>query len=120
MGKTNYNKMANKPKEDVMPAFVETTSLDETPVVEEVVAPEAEAVVEEVAVENEVKIGVVVDCMKLNVRNNPSMMAEIALTIDKGTEVEILDECDDFYFVRKDNTTEGFSGWCMKKYISVK
>ena len=120
MGKTNYNKMSNKPKEDVKPTFVETTSLDETPVVEEVAAPEAEPVVEEVTVEEKVKIGVVVDCVKLNVRSNPSTMAEIVLTINHGTEVEIIDEVDDFYRVCKDATTEGFSGWCMKKYISIK
>lgn len=120
MGKTNYNKMSNRPKEDVKPKFVETTSIDEMPVVEETVVPETEPVVTEVIVENKVKTGVVVDCVKLNVRNSPSPTAYIERTIDKGTEVEIADEVNGFYHVRKGTTTEGFTGWCMKKYISIK
>lgn len=111
MAKTNYNKMSNKAKEDVAP-IVETTSLDVEPAVEEVVV--------EKKPENKIKKGVVVDCSKLNVRTNPHPNAHIELTIDKGTEVEIVRSEGDFYFVRKDATTEGFNGWCMKKYISVK
>ena len=126
MGKTNYSKMSNKAKDDAAPTFVETTSFDAVPAVEEVVIPEVEAIIEEVPVveeapvEKKAKIGVVVDCVKLNVRSNPSPMADIELTIDKGTEVEIVSESGDFYHVRKSATTYGFNGWCMKKYISVK
>lgn len=111
MAKTNYNKMSNKPQEDVK---IET----EVAVVEEVVVEAAP--VEERKPEKKVKKGIVVDCVKLNVRTNPSPNAAIELTIDKGTEVEIVRSEGDFYFVRKDNTTNGFNGWCMKKYISVK
>ena len=111
MSKTNYNKMSNKPKEDIK---IEA----EVAVTEEVVA-ETEPVVEKKP-EKKVKKGIVVDCTKLNVRTNPHPNAHIELTIDKGTEVIIDRSEGDFYYVRKDNTTSGFNGWCMKKYISVK
>ena len=119
MAKTNYNKMSNKSKEDV--------NKEVEPIVEEVVSetkPATEDVAVEVAPEKKpekkVKIGVVVNCEKLNVRNNPSPTAAIELVISKGTEVEITGSNGDFYSVRKGTITEGFNGWCMKKYISVK
>lgn len=113
MAKTNYNKMSNKPKEDVK---VE-------PVVEEVTNEVEETVTEptiEKKPEPKTKKGIVVDCVKLNVRTNPHPAAHVELVINKGTEVEIVRSEGDFYFVRKGNATEGFNGWCMKKFISVK
>ena len=118
MAKKNYSKMSteNVKKEDIK------ESLD--PIAEAVEA--AEPVVEETAVEpkkepkKKVKIGVVCNCVKLNVRNNPHPNAHVELTIDNGTEVEIVGSEGDFYSVRKGTTTEGFHGWCMKKFIKVK
>lgn len=66
-----------------------------------------------------IRKGVVDNCERLNVRTNPSITAAIDTVIEKGTEVEITESNGDFYFVRKDSSTEGFNGWCMKKYISV-
>lgn len=63
--------------------------------------------------------GVVDNCERLNVRTNPSLNAAVESVIDKGTEVEITDSYEDFYFVRTDKTTKGINGWCMKKYIRV-
>lgn len=113
MSKTNYSNMANKKNEPV----VEATSLDAPSVVEE--ATVEETVVEKKP-EKKIRKGVVVDCLKLNVRTNPHPDAYIERTIDKGTEVEIVGSNGDFYNVRKGTTTEGFNGWCMKKYIAVK
>ena len=111
MSKKNYNKMYNETNE-VANVEVETVTTEvETPV---------EEVVVEKAPEKKVKIGVVTDCEKLNVRTNPHPNAAIDLVITKGTEVEIIGAKGDFYNVRKGTTTEGFNGWCMKKYISVR
>lgn len=114
MAKTNYNKMSNKPKEDVKKAelIVDDLVPEVQPTVEEAVA--------EKKPEKKVKIGVVSNCEKLNVRTNPHPSAHVELVINKGTEVEIVRSEGDFYFVRKGSTTEGFNGWCMKKFISVK
>lgn len=109
MAKKNYSKMStDKVKSDPV---VETSSLDVEQTVE---------VVDEPVVETPVKKGVVVNCVQLNVRNNPHPNAAIELVIKQGTEVDIIDSNGDFYHVRKGTTTEGFDGWCMKKYISVK
>lgn len=112
MAKTNYNKISNKIKEEVKEEVMETSE----PVVEEVAveaAPEKKP-------EKKVEIGVVANCEKLNVRNNPAATAAVELVITKGTEVEIIGSVGDFYNVRKGTVSEGFTGWCMKKYISVK
>ena len=114
MSKTNYNKMSNKSKEDVNKE-IETITEDVVTETE----PVAEEVVAEKKPEKKIKKGVVVDCVRLNVRTNPHPNAAIELTIDKGTEVEITGSNGDFYSVRKGSVTEGFNGWCMKKYISV-
>lgn len=113
MAKTNYSNMANKKNEPV----VEATSLDMPSVVEEATVTES---VVEPKPEKKIRKGVVVDCLKLNVRTNPNPDASIVLAIDKGTEVEIVGSNGDFYNVRKSTTTEGFTGWCMKKYITIK
>jgi uncharacterized protein YgiM (DUF1202 family) len=120
MAKTNYNKMSNKPKEDVnneVEVIVEETEVVAEVAVEETVV---EAPTPEKKPAKKVKIGVVSNCEKLNVRSKPHPNAAVELVIDKGTEVEIVGSNGDFYNVRKGTTTEGFSGWCMKKYISVK
>jgi uncharacterized protein YgiM (DUF1202 family) len=116
MAKTNYNKMSNKPKA-AEKAVVETSSLEIEQSTNEIVEPVVE---ESMADKPEIKTGVVVNCEKLNVRTNPHPTAHVELIIDKGTEVEIVRSEGDFYFVRKSTATEGFNGWCMKKYISVK
>ena len=111
MAKTNYNKMSNTPKEEVKKTTDDLVSEVE-PVVEETVT--------EKKPEKKIKKGIVVNCVKLNVRTNPHPNAHIDLTIDKGTEAEITDSNGDFYHVRKGTATEGFNGWCMKKYITIK
>lgn len=100
MAKTNYNKMSNKPKEDV---------------IEETVVETAEVeVVEEPAPAPEYKKGVVVGCTKLNVRKAAKADAKILGTLDAGTTVTIYDEVGEFYKVGPTNE------YCMKKFISVK
>lgn len=122
MAKTNYNKMSNKNKEDLEPVIEEVvTEVD--PDVEETIVEVEESVTEttEGTIE-EVKKGIVIGCSKLNVRNNPAITAAVVCVITKGTEVEVLEDRSygDFYYVRKGTPTEGFSGYCMKKYISIK
>ena len=108
----NYSKISTegvkaKPTEEIK---VESTL--------EPVEPEANEKVENKSVPK-IRKGVVDNCERLNVRTNPSTTASIDTVIEKGTEVEITDSSGDFYFVRKGPTTEGFNGWCMKKFISV-
>ena len=63
--------------------------------------------------------GVVVDCVKLNVRKSPAADATILAEISVGTKVQIIDKesTKDFYHVC---TATGIDGFCMKKFIKIK
>lgn len=111
---TNYNKISTeKTISDIVVDTVEP-SVDPIPEVEETKEPE-------IQITHSSPIGVVVNCEKLNVRRKPNIKSGVVCVISKGTELEI-DEAGsatDFYKVRSTSDTEGFYGFCMKKYISV-
>lgn len=117
---TNYsNKAVNKEAEKetvVEEQAVEAVEETKEEVVEATVEETKEEVVEEAADDEILGIGVVTDCLKLNVRKQPSKDAEVLKTIDALTEVVILKEINDFYEVA---LKTGESGYCMKKYIAI-
>lgn len=118
---TNYsNKAVNKEAEKetvVEEQAVEAVEETKEEVVEATVEEIKEEVVEEAAADDEILgIGVVTDCLKLNVRKQPSKDAEVLKIIDALTEVVILKEVNDFYEVA---LKTGESGYCMKKYIAI-
>ena len=67
---------------------------------------------------DDVKIGIVFGCEKLNVRIEPRTNAPIVCKIPKGSEVMIDDKesSKDFYKVF---TSAGIDGFCMKSYIQI-
>jgi uncharacterized protein YgiM (DUF1202 family) len=81
--------------------------------------PSVEIKVEEPEVTVEMKLGTVVGCDKLNVRETPSPYGKVITLIDKGEIVEIFDEesTATFYKICAETGVEGF---CMKKFIEVK
>lgn len=119
-GSHNYTNYSN-PQNRVEPEVIETTLISDGEVVAEIVEP----VVEEEIVETEENvpapaapiIGVVTDCVKLNVRKEPSLDAPILRTILLATEVVINEEesTEDFYKVY----VEGLSGFCLKAKINI-
>lgn len=68
--------------------------------------------------EDEVLIGVVSGCSKLNVRFMPNIESDIVCKIVNNTEVMIdeSESTDEFYKVY---ISSGIEGYCMKKYIDV-
>lgn len=101
MSKKDYTKFSNQ---------------KETAVVEPEVTAVEEAVVEEPVIKE--VIGVVVDCVKLNVRAKPNGDADVIGTVNASVDV-IVDEKNstkDFYKVC---TAAGLEGYCMKKYIKI-
>lgn len=64
-------------------------------------------------------VGIVANCVRLNVREEPSIESDIVTILDKGSEVHIEDSesSEDFY---KICTATGIDGFCMKKFIDVK
>lgn len=80
---------------------------------------EPETGIEDTPSDNTVLLdGVVVNCARLNVREEANGDAEILGIINKGDAVEIdVDEStDDFYKVY---TAKGLEGFCMKQFIRV-
>lgn len=78
-----------------------------------------EAVAEfEDAVSPESKEGIVVDCLRLNVRVAPYSDADILTVVDASTHVMIdeSESVEDFYKVC---TETGAEGYCMKSYIKI-
>lgn len=102
----DYTKFSNnKPEEKI------------EPVVEEVVEAPVEETIEEVIIKPEV-IGVVVDCLKLNVREAPNANADVVCVVDASSNLVIIEEesTDEFYAVC---TASGAEGYCMKQFIKI-
>ena len=71
---------------------------------------------EKVTVSKPSQQGFVDNCSKLNVRENPNIDAKVLTILNKGDKVEIKSENDGWYGV----SYKGFSGFCMKEYITKK
>lgn len=101
---TRYSKESAEIKEPV--AEVEEIVVEE-PKIEEVTVEESEPI-----------IGIVTDCTKLNVREQPSKTADILGVISAATELVIIEEesTEDYY---KICTSAGLEGYCMKKFITI-
>lgn len=82
------------------------------------IVKENEEVIEEPVKEAEFKMGKVVNCEMLNVRERPSAKAAVICTINRNTDVEIDDakSTSDFY---KISIASGIEGFCMKRFIEV-
>jgi len=67
----------------------------------------------------DVKIGFVTNCKKLNVREKPRTDATIICEVDYQTEVMIdeKESTEEFYKVY---TAAGVEGFCMKKFIAIR
>lgn len=68
--------------------------------------------------EDEVKLGRVINCEKLNVRENSNLDATVICELEESAEVmiDLSFSTDDFYKVYM---AAGIEGFCMKKYISI-
>lgn len=106
---TRYSKENANLTEDVEPVEVveETAEVIEEPMVEEPIIDESKHI-----------SGVVIDCVKLNVREQPNPNADILGIINEGSEVLVNEEesTDDFY---KICTPAGLEGYCMRKFVSI-
>lgn len=69
-------------------------------------------------VESKFVEGVVTDCIALNIRENPSMNADILQVVDAGSRVmiDLEHSVDDWYMVAKIFGEEVY-GFCMKKFV---
>lgn len=133
MSNKNYNKMYNKPQAEVVEEAIEQeveTVVEPTaePVAEPAAEVEIQTAIEEVAepevltpVEEteELVTAIVVNCAKLNVREEPSPKAEVVATIDASNEVVVYDS-ESFGNYYKICTAAGIEGYCVKDYLQLK
>ena len=63
-------------------------------------------------------VGIVTNCVRLNVRDAASLKGNVLCELPSGTKVKVhIDgDTEEWYKVRTENGTDGF---CMKKYIAV-
>lgn len=64
-------------------------------------------------------IGIVTDCMRLNIRSEPRADAPIVCTISCLTEV-MIDEDESTQDYYKIYLASGLDGFCVKKFIAVR
>ena len=104
--RVDYSSKFNKPINKPSPPPKEKT-VDEESITPDPVDPVIES-----------KTGIVVDCLKLNLRIDPSTDSEVIRTIDSSTELVVYENesTDEFYKVC---LADGNEGYCMKKFIKI-
>lgn len=86
--------------------------VDSTEIAEDIRVEENEEAVEDV-------IGVVTDCLKLNIRKEPDKDSDVVVVVTCLDELKIDFDAstDDWYAVC---TVTGIEGFCMKKFVAVR
>ena len=120
MSKRNYNKMYDKPTAEVQEAIEQEVAPVVETVVETAVEPEVVAPVApiEEAKQPDILSAIVVDCAKLNVREEPSPKANVVAIIDASNEVVVYDS-ESFGNYYKVCTASGIEGYCVKDYLKL-
>lgn len=77
-----------------------------------------ETVVEEPVKVVEPKEAVVTDCLKLNVRKDPSTSSEVICEVNASTHLMVYEaeSTEEFYRIC---TSAGIEGYCMKKFVTI-
>lgn len=90
----------------------------EDPVLDDSTEIAEDTKVEKIEEADVMMVGVVTDCLKLNIRKEPSKDSEVAAIVTCLDELMIdLDaSTDDWYAVY---TAAGIEGFCMKKFVAV-
>lgn len=111
---TNYSKQSRKPEETPVP----TEPVIPMSMRVSIPEPEEAQVVNDVG-KSEHITGIVDNCFRLNVREKPSVDAEILTVLEAGSEVRLLKDAmeNGFYKVC---TASGLEGYCMCEYIVLK
>ena len=107
MPKHNYSQYSNTKKYDNKPKTEESVEL-------KMVVEDVETVILPKIVE-----GTVSNCAKLNVREKPSLDADIVCVLDVNSEmkVDVDKSTDEWFYV---NTAVGIEGYCMRKFVNTK
>ena len=109
----NYSKPKTKPEPEEKPVVQEAEPVIEgqTVIPGVTIAPEAAAQAAKLP-------GIVGNCARLNVREEPNKMADVIAVLEAGSEVRLVSEepVNGFYNLI---TVDGREGYCMCDYISI-
>ena len=116
MSKHNYNNYSKpktklEPEEKPVVQEAEPVIEGQTMIPEVTMAPKAEAPAAKLP-------GIVGNCARLNVREEPSKMADVIAVLEAGSEVRLVSEepINGFYNVI---SADGREGYCMCDYIRI-
>lgn len=109
----------NKKQREYVPPVVEEipVATEEMKVESAVLEPYTEQEENKPAVYTVLKAGTVTNCSRLNIRKEPSLEAEILRVINKGDDIEILDESTVNGWIPV-LLSDGTKGYTMKDYIN--
>lgn len=122
MGKNrDYTKYSKGPVEPTESIEIKApdNSIETTTKLIQPVEVEQQPMIEEPKVEEPKFVtGIVTDCVRLNVREDPNSTATILGTITASTELIVSKEesTDEYY---KICTSAGLEGYCMKKFVTI-
>ena len=109
----NYSKPKTKPEPEEKPVVQEAEPIIEGQIMipEVTMAPESEAQASKLP-------GIVCNCARLNVREEPNKIADVIAVLEAGSEVRLVSEkpVNGFYNVI---AVDGREGYCMCDYISI-
>lgn len=109
----NYDEITN-PDNEITEEFASTPELKE-PIEPDIQEPD----IQEPEMESELVMGVVTNCLRLNVREKPTMEGSIITEVDALSELMIdLGESNEGWY--RVCTEAGIEGFCMKKFIAIK
>lgn len=112
--KRDYTKYHGDPKPQTQGAPAEVEEVIDnlpTPAVEDVAPAYDDQAVE-------MPIGVVIDCERLNVRTQPSPMADVICTVKCGEKLAV-DKSESHDLFYKVFAEIGAEGYCMKQFIEI-
>lgn len=122
MAKHNYSQYSNKKYDNKVDVTPEDTVENQNGVIDDVVTEEVVTTLENKSTtesnEGAVVTGVIANCVKLNVRSNPSTNGDVITILNVGDKISIdVDKSTKDWF--KIRTVDGVKGYCMRKFVNA-
>lgn len=124
MSKHNYSQYSDKKKASNQPKPIKAAEPVEMPVTRIPLIPEVKMEVEPIQETVDTVVlpktvnGVVVNCAKLNIREEPDTHADVVCVLDVMSEVMIeVNKSDNEWL--KVHTAAGVEGYCMRKFVDA-
>lgn len=93
--------------------------LDNEMIEEVIPTSESDDIIEPETQESDLAIGILTNCLRLNIRENPNISAPIITEANTHSElmIDLVASNEEWYSVC---TEAGIEGFCMKKFVAIK